>query len=256
MKLHLNNKLAENYKSPSQITRILTEHWVDKYIFCPNCGNFNIDKYPNNQPVADFFCSNCKEDYELKSKKTNIGTKVVDGAYQTMIKRLQSNNNPNFFLLSYNLQNYKVQNFLVIPKHFFIPEMIEKRKPLALTARRAGWIGCNILLKSIPEAGKIFFVKDSKIELKEKVLVKWRKTFFLQNEIEIKAKGWLLDIMKCIDSIRKKDFSLAEIYSFENELSIKYPKNHHVKDKIRQQLQVLRDKGYLEFSNRGNYKLK
>jgi len=26
-----------------------------------------------------------------------------------------------------------------------VPEIIERRKPLAITARRAGWIGCNIL---------------------------------------------------------------------------------------------------------------
>ena len=40
-----------------------------------------------------------------------------------------------------------------------------------------------------------------------------------------------------------------------NELSKKHPDNRHIKDKIRQQLQVLRDKGYLEFSSRGNYRL-
>lgn len=45
--------------------KLITEHWVDESAFCPNCGHFEIDKYPNNQPVADFFCSNCREDYEL-----------------------------------------------------------------------------------------------------------------------------------------------------------------------------------------------
>lgn len=33
----------------------------------------------------------------------------------------------------------------------------------------------------------------------------------------------------------------------------KYPNNQPVKDKIRQQLQVLRDKGYLDFVSRGYY---
>jgi len=36
----------------------------------------------------------------------------------------------------------------------------------------------------------------------------------------------------------------------------KYPDNQHIKDKVRQQLQVLRDRGYLEFTSRGNYRLK
>ena len=45
----------------------------------------DIDKYPNNQPVADFHCSNCLEEYELKSKHGPIGTKNIYTAYNTII---------------------------------------------------------------------------------------------------------------------------------------------------------------------------
>lgn len=69
MKLNLYNNIAEKYKSSSQKIRILTEYWVDNSIFCPNCGNLSIASYPNNKPVADFYCTKCKEDFELKSKK-------------------------------------------------------------------------------------------------------------------------------------------------------------------------------------------
>ena len=256
MILSFDRKLIDNYKSQSQKIRVLTEAWVDDTIFCPNCGRMNIDKYPNNQPVADFYCSNCKEDYELKSKQDNASIKIVDGAYRTMIERLQSNNNPNFFLLHYDLKSFEVLNFLVIPKHFFVPAIIEKRKPLAPTARRAGWIGCNILLQSIPQTGKIFFIKDKQIEPKEKVLTEWQKTLFLREEKEISAKGWLLDIMRCVDNLSKKEFRLNDMYLFENDLNKLYPENKHIKDKIRQQLQILRDKGYLDFAGRGIYRLK
>jgi type II restriction enzyme len=184
-----------------------------------------------------------------------MGTKIVDGAYRTMIERLQSSNNPNFFLLNYDLQNFVVKNFFVIPKHFFIPEIIEKRKQLSLTARRAGWIGCNILLQSIPESGKIFFIKNRKIEPRQNVIINWQKTLFLREEKGIDAKGWLLDVMNCIDKLEIKEFSLDEIYAFEGILSKKHPENKHIKDKIRQQLQILRDKGYLKFIGRGHYKL-
>ena len=34
-----------------------------------------------------------------------------------------------------------------------------------------------------------------------------------------------------------------------------HPENKHIKDKIRQQLQFLRDRGYLKFINKGKYKL-
>lgn len=255
MKLILDNQFAANYKNASQKARVLTEKWVDESVFCPNCGRLDIDKYPNNRPVADFYCSNCKEDYELKSKQDGLGAKILDGAYRTMIERLESSNNPNFFLLNYDLGNLVVMNFLVIPKHFFIPEIIEKRKPLAMTARRSGWIGCNIILRSIPESGKIFFVKNRQIEPKEKVLSEWKKTLFLREEKEISAKGWLLDIMRGIEKLGKREFTLDDIYAFENELSRLHPDNKHIKDKIRQQLQVLRDRGYLQFTGRGNYNL-
>jgi type II restriction enzyme len=172
-----------------------------------------------------------------------------------MIERLKGKNNPNFFLLNYDLQKCVVLNFFVIPKHFFVPEIIEKRKPLASTARRAGWIGCNILLQNIPLTGKIFFVKNQVVKPKEKVLAEWRKTLFLREEKEISAKGWLLDIMACVDKLERKEFSLDDVYAFESELSKKHPNNRHIKDKIRQQLQVLRDKDYLKFIERSRYRL-
>jgi type II restriction enzyme len=255
MKLFFDKKLAVDYSSLSQKIRVLTENWVNNQIFCPNCGHLDIDKYRNNKPVADFFCLNCKEEYELKSKKTSIGVKIVDGAYRTMIERLQGANNPNLFLLSYNLGDFSVLNFFVIPKHFFVPNIIEKRKALSQTARRAGWVGCNILLSPIPETGKIFFIKNKIVEPRNKILSEWQKTLFLREEKEISAKGWLLDVMRCIDGLNKKEFILDDVYKFENELSKLHPENKHIKDKIRQQLQSLRDKGYLDFISKGRYKI-
>jgi type II restriction enzyme len=254
MHLVFNTNLATQYKSQSQKIRVMTEDWVKNKIFCPNCGSI-ISKYENNKPVGDFYCPNCSEDYELKSKKDSMGKKIVDGAYSTMISRLNSTKNPNFFFLNYDFHTYKVMNFAIIPKHFFIPEIIEKRKPLSEKARRAGWIGCNILLQSIPQSGRIFYVRNGEEETKENVLKNWQKTLFLREFNQVNLKGWILDIMNCIDKIGKKEFLLYEIYKFEDILSQKHPENKHVKDKIRQQLQFLRDKGYLEFLGKGKYKL-
>ena len=47
---------------------------------------------------------------------------------------------------------------------------------------------------------------------------------------------------------------IGKIYDFEEELKQKHPDNNFVKDKLRQQLQILRDKGYIEFIRRGHYK--
>ncbi|MDD2567465.1 MAG: DpnI domain-containing protein [Thiovulaceae bacterium] len=255
MNLNLFSSKADIYTSNSQKIRVLSETWVNEFIYCPSCGS-SISEYENNKPVADFFCPTCHEDYELKSKKDAIGKKIVDGAYATMIERLQSDSNPNFFFLNYNAKTYNVANFMVIPKHFFIPEIIEKRKPLALHAKRAGWVGCNILLETIPKSGKIFYIKDSKVQSKDKILEEWNKTSFLQKSFNFQAKGWILDILQCIDKLENKTFSLYELYQFENFLKRKYPDNNNIQAKIRQQLQILRDKNYLEFIGRGIYKLK
>lgn len=256
MNLVFDTDLASDYSSPSQIIRVLSENWVHREIYCPNCGHTNITKDTNNKPASDFICFKCREDYELKSKRRYFGKKITDGAYKTMTERLLDSDNPNFFLLNYDTSVFKVSNFFVIPKHFFTPEIIEKRKPLSPTARRANWVGCNIILESIPETGKIFFIKDGQIVPKEKVLSSWQKTLFLREEKETKSKGWLLDIIKCIEMVKKTNFSLSDIYAFEKILSEKHPDNKHIKDKIRQQLQILRDKGYLEFTERGRYILK
>ena len=148
------------YDSGSQSARTWTERWVRDWLYCPNCGAANITQFVANSPVADFFCSACSEEYELKSQKKAFGAKVLDGAFRTMCERLASSNNPNLLLLNYDLARLSVTNVVLVPKQFFVREIIEERKPLAPTARRAGWVGCNILLNEIPASGKIFLVRN------------------------------------------------------------------------------------------------
>lgn len=255
MELTLPIEIAKNYSSPSQQIRVITEYWVNKSIFCPNCGNQLAD-FENNIPVADFYCIDCREEYELKSKKDTFGKKIVDGAYGTMINRLSSNTNPNLFLLTYNRDNFQVKDFLSVPKYFFVESIIEKRKPLAPTARRAGWIGCNIVINNIPEFGKIYYVRNGVKKSKGDILSKWAKTNFVKTTCNVDAKGWLFDISLCIDEIKKTEFSLNEVYAFEPILKAKHPANNNIRAKIRQQLQILRNRGLLDFLGSGRYRLK
>ena len=243
------------YTSGSQSARAWTERWVRDRVYCPNCGSSKINPFPNNSPVADFFCASCKDEYELKSQKSKFGAKVLDGAFRTKCERLAANNNPNLLLLNYDLKRLSVVNLLVVPKHFFVREIIEQRKPLAATARRAEWVGSKILLNQIPASGKIFIVRDSLPEPKESVLAQWRRTLFLRDE-GLEARGWLIEVMKCVKSIGRREFQIEDVYSFEDQLSRLYPDNRNVRPKIRQQLQFLRDRGYLEFLGRGYYRLR
>jgi type II restriction enzyme len=254
MKLGFEESQAR-YDSGSQSARVWTESWVKDWLYCPNCGNQKISPFPANRPVADFICPACSEEYELKSQKSAFGAKVLDGAFRTMCERLASSNNPNFLFLNYDRALLSVRNVFVIPKHFFVREIIEERKPLADSARRAGWIGCNILLNRVPSSGKVFFVQNGQILPKEGVLSQWQKTLFLRDE-RAETRRWLIEVMKCVEQIGRREFNLDDVYAFEDRLSNLYPNNRHVKQKIRQQLQRLRDRGYLEFVSRGYYRLR
>lgn len=66
--------------------------------------------------------------------------------------------------------------------------------------------------------------------------------------------GWKLEVFICLDKLKNQNFTLNDVYGFESYLRRQYPSNRNVKDKIRQQLQYLRDLGLIEFLGTGNYK--
>lgn len=252
MDLSFDHSITADYHSGSQIARILTESWVSDNMFCPRCGNPHIKHFENNRPVADFFCPVCNSEYELKSKNGPLGRKVNDGAYETMIERITGNQNPDFFFMSYSKSELKVIDFVLIPRHFFVPEIIEKRNPLPLTARRAGWVGCNILIDKIPKQGRISIVSNGVVFDANNVVEKVNKSNKLETR-DMNNRGWLMDIINCVNKLPAQVFTINEMYMFEKELQIKHPQNNNIKAKIRQQLQLLRDKGFVEFLGNGIY---
>ena len=115
-----------------------------------------------------------------------------------------------------------------------------------------GAVASYILLNEVPESGIIYIVKNGVEENHSKVLDLYRKTLPLITG-DLESQGWLLDVLKCVEKIPTSPFSLSQVYAFEPDLKKKHPGNHHIKDKIRQQLQVLRDKGFIDFDGRGRY---
>jgi len=145
-----------------------------------------------------------------------------------------------------------VQNLLLIRRVFFSESAIEKRKPLGVRARRAGWVGCNILLREIPIDGKIAMVCEGRPVPADQVRREFERTRGL-TKIPPSVRGWTLDVFNVVRRIRKERFNLNDLYQFENELQSHHPDNRNVRPKIRQQLQVLRDLGILKFTGRGEY---
>lgn len=152
MNLSFNTNLIQGYTSNSQIARVLTENWVLNNSYCPRCGEIPLMEFENNRPVADFHCKKCEEEFELKSKNGKLADTIADGAYSTMIERINSENNPNFFFLTYT-KDWKVIDFLIIPKQFFTPEIIIKKKHLR-----------NLLVEQVGLVVILIFQKFQKLE--------------------------------------------------------------------------------------------
>lgn len=241
------------YLSNSQNARVITESYIGENGFCPSCGS-SLIQTKNNSKAKDFNCKSCTEEFELKAKSSKIGNKIVNGAYSTLYESVANQKNLNLYVLQYHKTNYSVENLLVIPRYFFTPDLIEKRNPLGENARRAGWVGCNILISKVPEIGRIYYVKNRQVQKPEIVIANWQSTKFVNESKNLESRGWLLDTLNCVERIGKNEFSLDEIYAFEAELSNKHPNNNFIKDKLRQQLQNLRDKGVIEFLGRGRYR--
>ncbi|HRD26793.1 MAG TPA: DpnI domain-containing protein [Caulobacter sp.] len=241
------------FVSPSQNARVLSEGWIAAHMFCPSCGADRLEAFPNNSPVADFGCGACGEEFELKAKNGRLGRKVVDGAYGAMTARLKQRNNPSLLAMAYDRARMRVSDLIVVPNHFFTQAIIEPRKPLGPHCRRAGWQGCNILIGDVPVAGRISLIRDSIQVPKAAILAQWQATLFLRDS-GLAARGWLLEVMKAVEDIGRAEFTLDDVYAYEGRLSALYPGNNNVRPKIRQQLQVLRDRGFLEFGGRGVYR--
>ncbi len=253
METSFDPQLVDRYKSKSQIARVLTETWTEQHLYCPLCGWPSLSKFPNNREVADFYCPNCKSQFEQKSKNGPLGKKIAGGAYHSFIRRISENHNPDFFLMSYSLKSMRVEALYFIPKFFFVPEIVEERKPLSEHARRAGWVGCNILLSQIPVQGRIPIIENGVFLEKQGVLAQVKKAQEMRLE-NVAARSWLLDILQCVNQMEERDFTLDQMYAFENWLGARHPQNHNIRAKIRQQLQKLRDGGVLLFLGDGHYR--
>jgi type II restriction enzyme len=72
--------------------------------------------------------------------------------------------------------------------------------------------------------------------------------------IEHDARGWTLDVLNVVRGLNKTEFTPQDVYAFTTHPQSLHPDKRHVPDKIRQQLQVLRDLGFVEFLGRGRYR--
>lgn len=254
MELVMNAEAAVGYSSGSQRARVVTELWGEDNLFCAQCDSNDVKRLANNTHASDYQCSKCQAWYQLKSQRTRFKKCITDGAYEAMMSAIRRDQTPNFLFMQYDSTRWIVRNLLLIPQFAFPSSAIIKRKPLALTARRAGWVGCNIALASIPQEARIPIVLDGNITSPDEVRLQYRKVAPLK-ELRPKERGWTLDVLNGIRKMKKQEFTTAEAYSLVPLLEELHPDNRHVRDKLRQQLQFLRDAGMLIHVERGRWRL-
>lgn len=251
MDLSANVSLGLGYSSRTQQARRISEDWVARNCYCLRCDSDRISPTRANTHSKDFVCESCSHGYELKSKCGTFSTRILDGAYGAMLQTIRDGRTPSFLLLEYSKQ-WSIEGVRVIHHSLITENSIIPRKPLAVTARRAGWIGCSISLSAIAIQGQISVLREGVMEprsVPRKRFAKLEKISALPGE----TRSWAATVLQMTNRIRSERFSLEDMYRFESELEVLYPNNQNIRPKIRQQLQVLRDAGLINFIGRGAY---
>ncbi len=169
-----------------------------------------------------------------------------------MMASLSSESAPNLLLLHYSAATWTVENLMLVPSFAFSPSAIECRKPLAATAQRAGWIGCFIVLSRIPTEARINLVLGGNATSPQAVRAQYQKLLPLKG-IAVSQRGWTLDVLNVARRLNQSEFKNEDMYRGAEELQRLHPENRDIKDKIRQQLQILRDMGFLHHLGKGRW---
>jgi type II restriction enzyme len=161
-KMELNKIVSQvkennNWKSESRIVGEACEYYIKNNIKCVRCDDNNFEKCKPNEQSKDLICISCNQKYQIKAKcatqkqVNNIKNKnsfnTIGGEYSTTLKNI--NDQIDYLIILYEKQSYKIINIFYIKNENINSNCIMPRKPLSITAKRAGWQGCNILFDNI-----------------------------------------------------------------------------------------------------------
>ena len=163
MRLEMDTSAGFGLKGGSQIARRITESWGESNLYCAACDSASLRRTLANTEVRDFTCDACDARYEMKAGRTWNVNRIPDAGYDAMMRAIKNDRAPNLLVLQYNA-TWHVANLMLVPSFFFTESAIERRPPLGPSARRAGWVGCNILLCAIPIQGRLPLVERGTLQ--------------------------------------------------------------------------------------------
>jgi type II restriction enzyme len=171
-----------------------------------------------------------------------------------MMRRIRAAEAPALMLMHYQ-QDWSVQRLIAIHPVFLTPSVVRKRpKPhLRPKTLKPYWM-CDLDLTRIPPDGKIVIVGDGAERQRAETRRAFRESMRF-GDVPLRKRGWAALVLAYVRKIDKAEFSLKDLYAYEAAMHAAYPKNSHVRPKIRQQMQVLRDLGYVQFLDRGHYQI-
>ncbi len=150
-----NTSLIASYTSNSQRARVLSEAWVLRNGYCLACKSDSLLQTAANTRTKDFICPQCSHGYELKSTRRRI--REPNRGWGILRDDGNDSRRPHA-QLSYCLEyspTWEVRDLTALHHSLITQDCIEERKALGPMARRAGWIGCNIILPKIALEGRI-----------------------------------------------------------------------------------------------------
>src|SRR5260370_11442584 len=113
-----------------------------------------------DRDASNVVWTRCEERFQLKSGKSPFKSRIPDAAYSKMIEAIRKDETPSIFALHYDAVEWRVSNLILIPRFTYSLKDIFKRQPLSSTAERHNWVGCDILLRAIPQRARIQVILD------------------------------------------------------------------------------------------------
>ena len=147
--------VGETLTSRAQIARQVLETWAELNLFCFACDADALTRLSANTPVADFACAKCAARYQLKGKNGRFGGIIAGAAYRPLVDAIRAGACPHHVLVEYDQRYSTVVFGTAIAGSLITEDRIIARKALAESARRAGWIGCSVVIEGLPSVALV-----------------------------------------------------------------------------------------------------
>lgn len=249
--MNLTLESSSGYRSPSQKARVATESWVCNNLYCPRCAGL-LEAFRASTRTKDVSSADCGEEFQIKSTKGKIGDRVLGAEYNTTLHSFRMGQHPSLILLGYAQATWSVVNVQLVHRGYLTESCLIARRKLGPDARRAGWRGSFFDLSAVPSSARIDVVRHGQVLSKQNVLEKWRAASDILG-VRPERRSWVADVLRIVEEL-PAEFSLDDVYRSIPYLAKLHPENNNIAAKIRQQLQILRDMGKLEFMSRGRYR--